>query len=83
MTVLLTIGLTITLIGIALVFIGFLMEFIKSLKKTGKMKTCGAVLIGPFPIIFGDRDLVKYSIVLLIIMLILTVVLIIVSGALP
>lgn len=83
MTILLTIGLIITLIGIALVFIGFLLEFIKSFKKMSKMKTGGAVLVGPFPIIFGDRDLVKYSVVLLVIMLILTVFLIIVSGALP
>ncbi|MEM2849996.1 MAG: DUF131 domain-containing protein [Candidatus Bathyarchaeia archaeon] len=79
---LLIIGLTMILIGVALVFVGFLLEFLKSLKKTANVKTGGAVLIGPFPIIFGDRDLVKYSMILLVMMAILTVVLLILSGVL-
>jgi len=76
------VGLTLFMVGVALIFIGFLLEFLKCSKKTGKVKTAGAVLIGPFPIVFGDKDLVKYSVVLLILMTVLTLVLIIVSGVL-
>jgi len=76
------VGLTVFIIGVALIFIGFLLEFLKCLKKTGKVKTAGAVLIGPFPIVFGDKDLVKYSVVLLVLMTALIIVLIIVSGVL-
>jgi len=79
---LVAVGLTLFMVGVALIFIGFLLEFLKCLKKTGKVKTTGAVLIGPFPIVFGDKDLVKYSVVLLILMTVLTLVLIIVSGVL-
>ncbi|MBS7610784.1 DUF131 domain-containing protein [Candidatus Bathyarchaeota archaeon] len=73
------IGLIVILIGVALIFVGFLLEFLKSLK-VSKVKTGGAVLIGPFPIVFGDRDLVKYSVALLVMMIILIAVLLIASG---
>jgi len=76
------VGLTIFMVGVVLILIGFLLEFLKQLKKTGKVKTAGAVLIGPFPIVFGDRDLVKYSVVLLVLMTALIIVLIIISGVL-
>jgi uncharacterized protein (TIGR00304 family) len=79
---LVAVGLTVFMVGVALIFIGFLLEFLKCLKKTGRVKTAGAVLVGPFPIVFGDKDLVKYSVVLLILMTVLTLVLIIVSGVL-
>jgi uncharacterized protein (TIGR00304 family) len=79
---LVVVGLTIFMVGVVLILIGFLLEFLKQLKKTGKVKTAGAVLIGPFPIVFGDRDLVKYSVVLLVLMAALIIVLIIISGVL-
>lgn len=76
------IGLIIALIGFALVFVGFLLEFLKFFGKTAKVKTGGAVLIGPFPLVFGDKELVKYSVVLLLVLVVLTVVLIVSFGVL-
>jgi len=69
-------------VGLLLVFTGFVITFIaaillmlSSLRVRGKIRGGGAVLIGPFPIIFGtDRESIKilmlFSIVIIVLMLV-------------
>jgi len=69
-------------LGIALVFAGMLvilvaivLLFISSVKGEGKVRGGGAVIIGPFPIIFGtDKESVKTVLLLSIILVILLAV---------
>lgn len=76
----LTLGLVMVMVGVALVFIGIVAEILRSVRKGVKTRAGGAVLIGPFPIIFGDRELVKYSLILLLIMIVLAIVFIVTPG---
>jgi uncharacterized protein (TIGR00304 family) len=70
-------------LGIALIFAGMLvilvaifLLFLSSIKGEGKVKGGGAIIIGPFPIIFGtDKESVK---TVLLLSLTLTILLIIV-----
>jgi len=74
-------------LGILLVFAGFIIAFIAvilmfltTMRGKGKAKGGGAVIVGPFPIVFGtDRESVKIllllSMALIILMLITTVIL--------
>lgn len=64
-------------IGIALVFMGFvvifvatLLLFFASVKSKGESRGGGAVIVGPFPIIFGsDKESVKLLLVLSIVII--------------
>ena len=66
-------------IGMILIFSGFLITllaivlmFFMSMKGGGKVKGSGAVIIGPFPIIFGtDKESVRTLLLLSIILIIL------------
>jgi len=70
-------------VGIVLIFVGIIVSFIAVIlmtfagkKRKGKFRGGGAVIIGPFPIIFGtDKESVK---ALLLLSIILVVVLLIV-----
>jgi len=75
-------GLIMVVIGVALVFIGIVTELLRGVRRGVKTKVGGAVLIGPFPIVFGDRELVKYSLVLLLVLVVLTVVFMVIPGVL-
>jgi len=72
------IGLALFILGFALIVCGIILVMIQSFK-TVKRRVGGAILIGPFPIVFGDKDLVKYSFALLIIMVILVFILVLPS----
>jgi uncharacterized protein (TIGR00304 family) len=73
-------------LGVILVFAGFLIAFVAVIlmfftttRGKGKVKGGGAVIIGPFPIVFGtDRESLKIllllSIALVVLMLIFTVI---------
>jgi uncharacterized protein (TIGR00304 family) len=73
-------------LGVILVFAGFLIAFVAVILMfftttmgKGKVKGGGAVIIGPFPIVFGtDRESLKIllllSIALVVLMLIVTVI---------
>ena len=73
-------------LGVILIFAGFLIAFVAVIlifftttKGKGKVKGGGAIIIGPFPIVFGtDREVVKIllilSIALIVLMLIVTVI---------
>ncbi|RLI27428.1 TIGR00304 family protein [Candidatus Bathyarchaeota archaeon] len=75
-------GLVMVVIGVALVFIGIVAELLRSVRRSAKVKVGGAVLIGPFPIIFGDRELVKYSLILLLVLVVLTIMFMVIPGVL-
>lgn len=76
----LTLGLVIVIAGVTLVFIGIIAEILGSVRKGVKTKAGGAVLIGPFPIIFGNREFIKYSLILLLILVVLTITFIMIPG---
>jgi len=78
-------------LGIALVFAGILITliavvllFVSGVREKGKVKGGGAIIIGPFPIIFGtDKESIKtvllLSIMLIILLAIVTVIFYLVS----
>jgi uncharacterized protein (TIGR00304 family) len=67
-------GIALVFLGIFIVLLAFLLLFYSSAKETGKFKGSGALIIGPFPIIFGtDKESVR---TVLILSIILTIVLI-------
>lgn len=54
-----SLGIIIIFIGVAVIFIAFVLLFFSSWKG-GKVRGGGAVIIGPFPIVFGtDKESVK------------------------
>jgi len=67
--VLFNLGLLLVLAGFIVTFIAILLLFFSSLKGGGKIRGGGAVILGPFPIIFGtDREAVKILLMLSIIL---------------
>ena len=69
-------------LGIALIFVGMLvilvaviLLFLASVRGRGKLRGGGAIIIGPFPIIFGtDKESVKTILLLSLALTILLVV---------
>jgi len=71
-------GLSIALIfaGLLIIVVAILLLFLSSVKGEGKIRGGGAVIIGPFPIIFGtDKESIK---TVLLLSLVLTILLVIV-----
>ena len=57
--ILYSLGIIMILVGIIIVVVAFALLFLSSVK-SGKIRGGGAVIIGPFPIVFGtDKDSVK------------------------
>lgn len=50
---LLSTGVFLILVGFILAFVIFILLLLKSFKDEGKVKGGGAIIIGPFPIVFG------------------------------
>ncbi len=73
-------------LGVALIFVGILMVlaaivllFLSSVKKEGKTRGGGAIIIGPFPIIFGtDKESVKTILLLSLVLTILFIILMVI-----
>jgi len=73
---LITLGITLIILGFAVAFIAILLMFIQNLSFRGKVRGGGLVMIGPVPIIFGtDRESMKILIALAILLIIIVVVL--------
>jgi len=69
------VGSFLILVGFILAFIVFILLILKSLKGEGKMRGGGAIIIGPFPIVFGtDKELVKRLLILSIVLVILALI---------
>ncbi|MCG2888412.1 MAG: DUF131 domain-containing protein [Sulfolobales archaeon] len=73
-------GVTLTFLGLIVIIIALIYEIFKNLKdqpqeRRGQTNVGGVILIGPFPIVFGNnKDAIKISLILLVatIILILT-----------
>jgi len=75
-TTLYGLGIALIFAGLLIVIVAILSLFISNVKAEGKMKGGGAIIIGPFPIIFGtDKQSIK---TVLLLSLILTILLIVV-----
>jgi len=74
-------------LGIVLIFAGMLviivatvLLFLSRIKGEGKVKGGGAIIIGPFPIIFGtDKESVKTVLLLSLALTILLIIVIVIS----
>ena len=76
---LLSLGVILVFAGFLIAFVAVILMFFTTTRGKGKVKGGGAVIIGPFPIIFGtDRESLKIllllSIALIVLMLIVTVI---------
>jgi len=68
-------GIALIFVGILVILVAVLLLFLSGIKRERKVKSGGAVIIGPFPIIFGtDKESVK---TVLLLSLTLTILLII------
>jgi len=73
-------GLALVFVGILIIIVVTLLVFFSNIRKRGKVRGGGAVIIGPVPIIFGtDKESLKtillLSITLTIILVIATIIL--------
>jgi len=69
-------GIVLIFAGMLIILAAILLLFLSSVKREGKVKGGGAIIIGPFPIIFGtDKESVK---TILLLSLALTILLVIV-----
>ncbi|MEM3700629.1 MAG: DUF131 domain-containing protein [Candidatus Bathyarchaeia archaeon] len=69
-----SLGIALIFAGMLIVLLAFLLLFYSSTKETGKIKGGGALIIGPFPIIFGtDKESVKTVLILSIILMVLLI----------
>ena len=74
------IGIILILAGFLVTFIATVLLFLTAFKGKGKIKGGGAIIIGPFPIIFGtDKESVKILLLLSIILIALLLVFMAVS----
>ncbi|MGB9741520.1 MAG: TIGR00304 family membrane protein [Candidatus Bathyarchaeia archaeon] len=68
-------GVALTVAGVIVVLIAILLLFIYCIKSGAKIRGGGAIIIGPFPIIFGtDKESVKMILLLSITLTVLLVV---------
>ena len=77
-SVLYTLGITLIFIGILVTAVAFLLLLLASVRGEGKIRGGGALIIGPFPIIFGtDKESIKAILLLSLLLTILLVLLIV------
>ncbi len=73
--VLLNLGFLLVLAGFAVTFIAILLLFFSAVRERGRIRGGGAVILGPFPIIFGtDKESVRILLILSIILITLLLV---------
>ena len=82
--VLFGLGFALIFAGILIILIAVVLLFVSGVREEGKVKGGGAIIIGPFPIIFGtDKESIKtvllLSITLAILLAIVTVIFYLVS----
>jgi len=70
-----TLGLMLVFTGFVVTLIAVLLWIFMSVKRGGKVRGGGAVIIGPFPIVFGtDKESVKVLLLLSIALIVLLLV---------
>jgi uncharacterized protein (TIGR00304 family) len=77
-------GIGLIFAGMLIILVAILLLFLSSVKGEGKIKGGGAIIIGPFPIIFGtDKESVKtillFSIALTVLLVIVMVIFYLIS----
>jgi len=73
---LVTLGLSLIILGFIVTFIAVFIIFIKNFSFKGKTRGGGLIMIGPIPIVFGtDKETVKILIVLAFALMIFAVIL--------
>jgi len=72
-------GTALIIAGILVVLVAVLLLFISNIKGGAKMRGGGAIIIGPFPIVFGtDKESLKTVLILSILLTVMLVVITIV-----
>jgi uncharacterized protein (TIGR00304 family) len=80
---LLAVGIALIFIGVLVIVVAVLLLSIKS-AKNGKVRAGGAVIIGPFPIIFGtDKKSLKIVLLLSLALTVLLLVVMVIYYLLP
>lgn len=75
-----SLGIILIFAGMLIILVAILLLFLSSVKGEGKVKGGGAIIIGPFPIIFGtDKQSVKTVLLLSITLSILLVIVMVIS----
>ncbi|MBX5328272.1 MAG: DUF131 domain-containing protein [Candidatus Bathyarchaeota archaeon] len=70
-----SLGIALIFVGMLIVLVAMVLLFVSNIRKKGKIRGGGAIIIGPFPIIFGtDKDSVKTILLLSLALTILLVV---------
>jgi uncharacterized protein (TIGR00304 family) len=74
-----SLGAILVFAGFIIAFVAIILLFFTTMRREGKVKGGGAIIIGPFPIVFGtDRESIKMvlllSIALIVLMLIVTII---------
>jgi len=80
---LVSIGLVLIFVGIALIILTLLAFFFQTARK-GKLKGGGAILIGPVPIVFGTdkeslKSVLRLSIVLMVLLIVFTLIILVLT----
>jgi uncharacterized protein (TIGR00304 family) len=71
-----SLGIALIFTGILIVLVAIVLIFLSNINETGKVKGGGAIIIGPFPIIFGtDKESVKIILLLSITLIVLLIAL--------
>ncbi|MEM3459497.1 MAG: DUF131 domain-containing protein [Candidatus Bathyarchaeia archaeon] len=70
-----SLGIALIFVGMLIVLVAIVLLFVSNIRKRGKIRGGGAIIIGPFPIIFGtDKESVKTVLLLSLVLTILLVV---------
>lgn len=70
-----SLGIALIFAGMLIVLVAIVLLFVSNIRKRGKIRGGGAIIIGPFPIIFGtDKESVKTILLLSLVLTILLVV---------
>ena len=73
-------GIAVIFAGILVTLIAVILLLVSSVRKKGKVKGGGAIIIGPFPIVFGtDKESIKTVLLLSITLTILLVIATVIS----
>jgi len=67
-------------LGLSLIIIGLLLILVSYASRSGKLRGGGVILIGPFPIIFGDESVKSVVLMLAIFLVIMCALFILMQG---
>jgi uncharacterized protein (TIGR00304 family) len=75
-----SLGIALMFVGILVILVAFVLLFLQGVKGEGKVRGGGAIIIGPFPIVFGtDKESIKTVLWLALFLTILLIVIMVIS----